>query len=215
MGDDPVAELLQITCLKQIRDITERSTSYFMSDLSSRLLIYSSVWTNIKPALLKYIEDHKSTRLERARRALLVVRFRLMERTIAPSLLTLSKMAMVPHIIDICLMDEARLILDVPTATTLTAADFTDLITLLPLLAQRWRTNIESQYIQHVSSNERTMTSNSVFDLVTSCKRCDFFPDTLTHECHNLPRGRRKQAGSTRIDREENLETNARYPAWA
>ena len=151
---------------------------------------------NIEPVLMQYMEDHKTARLERDRQALLVDRFRLMEQTIAPSLSALSKTIMIPHIIDICLMDDVRSIIDVPAATTLTATDFTPLITLLPTLAQRWRTDIESRYIQHVSSNEHTVASDSAFELVTRCKRCRntlFYPDALSHECHNLPRGRRKQ----------------------
>jgi len=171
-------QLLQIPCLKQAREITDR------------------IWTNIEPAVLKYMEEHKAARLERARQALLTLRFRFMEHIITPYLLALSKTTMVPHIIDICLMDETRLIVDVPETTALTAADFRPLISLLPTLAQRWRTNIESQYIQHISSNERTTASGSVFELFTSCRRCCnilFFPDSLTHECHNLPRGRRKE----------------------
>jgi hypothetical protein len=156
----------------------------------------SSVWTNIKPALMQYMEDHKTARLDRDRQALLIDRFHLMEQTIAPSLLALSKTIMIPHIVDIYLMDEARSIIDAPAAATLTATDFTPLITLLPTLAQRWRTDVESQYIQHVSSNEHTMASDSAFELVTRCKRCRntlFYPDSLSHMCHNLPRGRRKQ----------------------
>jgi hypothetical protein len=150
----------------------------------------------MEPAVLKYMEEHKVARLERVRQALLVTRFRLMEQAIAPSLAALSETTMVPHIIDIYLMSEARLIVDAPTTTVaLTDEDFAPLISLLPTLAQRWRASIESQYIQHVSSNERTVASDSVLDLVTSCKHCGnilFFPDGLAHECHNLPRGRRK-----------------------
>jgi len=149
----------------------------------------------MEPAVLKYMEEHKVARLERVRQALLVPRFRLMEQAIAPSLAALSETTMIPHIIDICLMSEAHLIVDAPTTTTLTAEDFAPLISLLPTLTQRWHANIESQYIQHVSSNERTVASDLVLDLVTSCKHCGnilFFPDGLAHECHNLPHGRRK-----------------------
>jgi hypothetical protein len=103
-----------------------------------------SVWTNIKPTLLKYMEDHQTARLERARQALRVGRFRLMEQ-IAPFLLALSKTTVVPHIIDICVMDEARLIINVPITIILTAADFAPLIPLLSTLVQRWRANVESQ----------------------------------------------------------------------
>jgi hypothetical protein len=146
--------------------------------------------------IIKYMEEYKVARLERGRQALLVGRFRLMEQVIAPSLLALSETTMVPHVIDICLMDETRLIIDAPATINLTATDFTPLVSLLPTLAKRWRANIELEYTQHVSSNERTAASDSVLDLVTSCKRCGsirFFPDSLVHECHNLPRGRRKE----------------------
>jgi hypothetical protein len=149
----------------------------------------------MEPAVFKYMEEKQVARLERVRQALLVPRFRLMEQAIAPSLAALSETTMIPHIIDICLMSEAHLIVDAPTTTTLTAEDFAPLISLLPTLTQRWHANIESQYIQHVSSNERTVASDLVLDLVTSCKLCEttlFFPEGLAHECHNLPRGRRK-----------------------
>ena len=151
---------------------------------------------NMKPVVLKYMEEHKVARLESARQALLVVRFRLVEQVIAPSLVALSETAMVPHVIEICLTEEARLILDAPTTTNLMAGDLAPLIPLLPTFARRWRANIESQYIQHVSSNERIAASDSVLDLVTSCKCCEitlFFPDSLAHMCHNLPRGCRKE----------------------
>src|SRR6202167_3952456 len=126
----------------------------------------------MEAAIIKYMEDYKVARLERGRQALLVGRFRLMEQVIAPSLLALSETTMVPHVIDICLMDETRLIIDAPATINLTAADFTPLVSLLPTLAKRWRANIELEYIRHVSLNERTAASDSVLDLVTSCKRC-------------------------------------------
>lgn len=154
------------------------------------------VWMNIEPAILKYMEDCKTARLDRARQALLVTRFRIMEQVIATPLLELSKTTPVPRVIDICLTNQARSILDVPSDRTLTAADLAPLIPLLPALTQSWYAKIESQYIQHVSSNERTTPSGSVLELVTSCKRCKhvlFFPDSLTHVCHNLPRARRKE----------------------
>jgi len=150
----------------------------------------------MEPAVLKYMEEHKVAHLERVRQALLVTCFCLMEQVITPSLALLSGTTMVPHIINIYLMSKARLIVDTPTTTVmLTDKGFAPLISLLPTLAQCWRPSIESQYIQHVSLNEHTVASDSVLDLVTSCKHCGnilFFPDSLAHECRNLPHGHRK-----------------------
>ncbi|KIM87996.1 hypothetical protein PILCRDRAFT_814671 [Piloderma croceum F 1598] len=178
MGDNPKPELLKIPCLSKDRDITDR------------------IWTNIEATIVKYMEEYKVARLERGREAVLIGRFRLMEQVIVPSLLALSETTTVPHVIDICLMDEVRMIIDTPATINLTAADFAPLISHLPTLAKRWHANIELEYLQHVSSNEHTAAPDSVLDLVTSCKRCGgilFFPDSLVHECHNLPRGRRKE----------------------
>ena len=70
-----------------------------------------------------------------------------MEQAIVPSLLALSESTTVPHVIDICLIDEARMIINTLATINLTAADFAPLISHLPTLAKCWCANIELEYI--------------------------------------------------------------------
>jgi hypothetical protein len=104
------------------------------------------VWNNIKYDMIKYMEEMRTRRLERERKALLVTRKR-----IAIGILRSYKIAhlpltdVMPEPVDFCNFPEVVEIVVLPTETEVTEASFADVASKMDDLVQNWRTRIHSQ----------------------------------------------------------------------
>lgn len=112
------------------------------------------IWNNIKNDMIKYMEEMKTRRLERERKALLIAR----KRT-AIGALRRYKIAhlpftgVMPEAVDFCSFPEVKAIVEMPTETEVTEASFADVSSRMHDLVNSWRTHIHSQLRARVKDN--------------------------------------------------------------
>ncbi|KAG1889682.1 uncharacterized protein F5891DRAFT_1177098 [Suillus fuscotomentosus] len=113
-----------------------------------------NVWNNIKNDMIKYMEEMKTRRLERERKALLIAR----KRT-AIGALRRYKIAhlpftgVMPEAVDFCSFPEVKAIVEMPTETEVTEASFAEVSSRMHDLVNSWRTHIHSQLRARVKDN--------------------------------------------------------------
>ncbi|KAG2094820.1 hypothetical protein BD769DRAFT_1518437 [Suillus cothurnatus] len=113
-----------------------------------------TVWNNIKNDMIKYMEEMRTRRLERERRALLIAR----KRT-AIGVLRSYKIAhlpftdVMPEAVDFCSFPEVIEIVGLPTETEVTEASFANVASHMDDLVHSWRTRIHSQLRARVRDN--------------------------------------------------------------
>jgi hypothetical protein len=119
-----------------------------------QILTSCSVWNNIKNDMIKYMEEMRTRRLERERRALLIAR----KRT-AIGVLRSYKIAhlpftdVMPEAVDFCSFPEVIEIVGLPTETEVTEASFANVASHMDDLVHSWRTRIHSQLRARVRDN--------------------------------------------------------------
>ncbi|KAG0703640.1 hypothetical protein DFH29DRAFT_915440 [Suillus ampliporus] len=112
------------------------------------------IWNNIKSDMIKYMEEMRTRRLERERKALLVTR----KRT-AIGILRSYKIShfpftdVMPEPVDFCSFPEVIEIVGLPTETDVTEATFADVASQMDDLVHAWRTRIHSQLRARVKDN--------------------------------------------------------------
>lgn len=112
------------------------------------------IWNNIKNDMIKYMEEMRTRRLERERRALLIAR----KRT-AIGVLRSYKIAhlpftdVMPEAVDFCSFPEVIEIVGLPTETEVTEASFANVASNMDDLVHSWRTRIHSQLRARVRDN--------------------------------------------------------------
>ncbi|KAI5995363.1 hypothetical protein EDC04DRAFT_2802323 [Pisolithus marmoratus] len=106
------------------------------------------IWTNIKPEMIKHMEDLRARRLQRERKALVLSR-----KQLAVSILRTYKLErlpftnIMPEPMDFCTFPEVSAIIELPTETEVTEASFADVVSQLDELILQWRTRVHDSFI--------------------------------------------------------------------
>ncbi|KAH7924491.1 hypothetical protein BV22DRAFT_1035091 [Leucogyrophana mollusca] len=109
------------------------------------------IWKNIKDEMVKYMEQMKTQRLDRERKALIIAR-----KKAAVSVLRAYKLAhlplpdIMPEPVDFCSFPEVTAIVELPTEYTVTQSTFDPVAEKLDEIIENWRARIHAQLIVKV-----------------------------------------------------------------
>ncbi|KAI9569475.1 hypothetical protein HD554DRAFT_2020544 [Boletus coccyginus] len=156
------------------------------------------IWANIQGEMVSYMEQMRTQRLERDRKALVISRKR-----IAISILRAYKIShlpltdVMPEPMDFCAMSQVLDILELPTETEVTENTFAPIVEKMDELVGEWRTRILGSLVQKVKDslcshrprvNRLSETADSTLmdkmanlslaTTVFNCKCCNPRPDT-------------------------------------
>ncbi|KAG9313900.1 hypothetical protein JVU11DRAFT_4672 [Chiua virens] len=112
------------------------------------------IWANIQGEMVNYMEQMKTQRLERERKALVISRKR-----IAISILRDYKISrlpltdIMPEPMDFCALPPVLEILELPTETQVTEATFAPIVETMDEFISEWRTGILGQLVQKVKDS--------------------------------------------------------------
>ncbi|EIW87229.1 hypothetical protein CONPUDRAFT_79375 [Coniophora puteana RWD-64-598 SS2] len=147
------------------------------------------IWANIKDEMIAYMEDMKSKRIERERKALVMSRKRH-----AITVLREYKVARIPFINvmpeapDFCAFPEVDAILELPNEVEVTQASFDNIVSDMDTLIERWRAAITRKLAdaavtmigeQQSSSEGMDVDESHPLHLATTvfkCKQCHGYP---------------------------------------
>ncbi|KAI6163681.1 hypothetical protein EDD17DRAFT_429687 [Pisolithus thermaeus] len=106
------------------------------------------IWSNIRPEMIKHMEDLRARRLQRERKALVLAR-----RELAISVLRAYKRErlpftdVMPEPMDFWMFPEVSAIIELPTETEVTEASFADVVSRLDELIIQWRARNYNSFI--------------------------------------------------------------------
>ncbi|KAG8219345.1 hypothetical protein J3R82DRAFT_228 [Butyriboletus roseoflavus] len=132
----------------------------YRDDLSHHRLVKqptrltSRIWANIQVEMVRFMEQMKSQRLERERKALVISRKR-----IAVSILRAYKIShlplteVMPEPMDFCAISQVLEILELPTETQVTEDTFAPIVEKMDDLIGEWRTRILGSLVQKVKDS--------------------------------------------------------------
>lgn len=138
--------------VKQPTRLTPRSK--LRHTFGSIMISVVLVWANIQGEMVSYMEQMKTQRLERERRALVISRKR-----IAVSILRAYKMShlpltdVMPEPMDFCAIPQVLEVLELPTETQVTEDSFAPIVEKMDDLVGEWRTQILSSLVQKVKDS--------------------------------------------------------------
>jgi hypothetical protein len=159
-----------------------------------------SVWNNIMPKLIEFMEDIKAKRLQRERVAAVNKRRQMMATILNNYLLTRSLTEVIPCIADVCEMKEIKSIIeDTPIDVEVNAKSFANIVPELPRLIDEWRisksreliTMMEAEAPALIKTEETDLAAHfdlSPLELATTwffCRNCDEpigYPRILAHD---------------------------------
>lgn len=127
---------------------------YPSDDLGSHRLVKQPtrltprIWSNIRPEMIKHMEDLRAVRLQRERKALVSSR----KQTAVSVLRTYKREHLpftdvMPEPMDFCMFPEVSAIIELPTETEVTEASFAGVVSQLDELITQWRTRNHNSFI--------------------------------------------------------------------
>ncbi|KIL00812.1 hypothetical protein PAXRUDRAFT_821269 [Paxillus rubicundulus Ve08.2h10] len=132
----------------------------YRDDLSHHRLVKqptrltTRIWANIQTEMISYMEQMKTQRLERERKALVISR-----KKIAVSILRAYKIAhlpltdVMPEPVDFCAIPRVSEILELPTETQVTELTFAPVVEKMDELVAEWRDHILGSLVQKVKDS--------------------------------------------------------------
>ncbi|KAK0195043.1 hypothetical protein F5146DRAFT_1023974 [Armillaria mellea] len=156
----------------------------------SRLLT-ERIWLNIKDEIIAYMEDIRTTRLEREHDQVILPRKTLLAKVIRDYTTSASHYPytrVLPGLADFYTFKPIREILERPVDVVVDADTFSPLILSLPALCDEWRSSLDDQLLARLpdsdgmDSTERLSLARNVL-LCSTCNTPQFYPQVLAHRC--------------------------------
>jgi len=190
------SEFANHTFVKQPKDLTARSTYCPGLSYIDPLDDTFSVWTNIRPALVAFMEKNKTLRLKEERLIILAKRHRLLVYLRKDYDSTRPVYEITPGVADIAGMEPFRTIIEDSSVDDEVGADsFAQAMTELPRLAQEWKKSKDEELLEIISKDSTFFSdpTNTDLTLATTFFKCPVcqeplsYPRVLAHSHLTLP----------------------------
>jgi hypothetical protein len=207
MSDGPLSELEEVDRSTELTTQGELRTSRHLYYFELTCLPMLD-WESICPPLVKFIEDRKAARLYRERCTSLKSRFMILKKAFHGFRRShIARGDLRPRVIDVCLDQKVRNLLDAGANNTSTPELREQLLSLFPDICARWRENIESRLLEWASAYieyRKGVSASELASFVFRCSTCGdvlWYPAVLAHTCLSAALPLRK--GSLSIKYEE------------